>query len=456
MTNALNQLARHVVETRFEDLSPAAIAATKTFCLDTLGVCVAGTSATSAENIIKVAESWGSGNEAAVIGLGDRFPATTAAFINGFHTHNQEYDCVHELAVLHPLTTIQSAVLAYGSRHGGISGRDMILALVLGVDVATSIGMAAQTSVKFFRPATAGIFGVAAAIGKLAGLDCRMLMDAFGLAYAQAAGTMQAHVEGGPSLALMMGFAAAAGIRAVDLAQAGFTGSHDVLEGTFGYFRLYEGAWDTEQVWAELGRVWRITQVSHKPFPSGRATHGGIDSILQLRAAHGLQADELDTLTLSAPTLIHELVGRPLLPDMTVNYARLCFQYVGALALTNGQVDMGDFCSERLRDESLHALAQQIKVVIDDNPDPNALSPQKVIAVMKDGREFTVEIPHTLGSPQRPLTREEHLAKFQRCVTYGRRTLASDTSERVIGLVDRLDELSNSNEIIQALCPVEP
>jgi aconitate decarboxylase len=456
MTQAVERLVRHVIDTGFEDLPPAAIEAAKKFCLDTLGVCVSGTSAPYAAEMRTAVSGWGDAPEATVLGLGHKLPASAAAMINAFHTHDQEYDCIHEPAVVHPMTTVQSAVLAHAERCGGISGQELILALVLGVDIATAIGMASRASLQFFRPATAGVFGVAAAVGKLAGLDHAALMDAFGLAYSQAAGSMQAHVEGGPALALQIGFAAMAGMRAVDLACASFPGPHDVLEGRFGYFRLYEGEWDLDPVWAELGRVWRITQVSHKPFPTGRATHGGIDGILQLRELEGLNADNVEHITLRAPSLIHKLVGRPLRPDMPVNYARLCFPYVGALALANGGIAVDDFQPERLGDRHILDLARRIEVVIDDNPDPNALRPQTVVARFTDGSVRAMEVPHTLGSPERPLTRAQYVDKFRRCLASSARPLPTNAAERVIGLVDRLEHLPDSNELIQALGPREP
>ena len=446
MTRAVDRLVQHVISTRFEDLSAAAVAAVKTFCLDTIGVSVAGTAAPYAAEVRAAVGDWGSGEEATVLGVGNRLPAGAAAMVNAFHAHNQEFDCVHEGAVVHPLTTIQSAALAAGERAGGVSGRELILALALGVDVAASIGMAAKTGLRFFRPATAGVFGATAAVGKLADLDEVRLKNALGLAYAQNAGTMQSHVEGGPALALQMGFAAGAAVRAVDLAAAGLPGPHDVLEGPFGYFRLYEGEWDVEPVWDELGTVWRIAQVSHKPFPTGRATHGGLDGILQLRASHDLDAD-VARLVLAAPPLIHQLVGRPVKPDMDVTYARLCFQYVGALALLRGGVDVADFGPDGLSDPRVHAVARRIELVADGNPDPNALAPQAVTAHLGSGRTLRVEVPHTLGSPARPLSRDQHLAKFRRCWSRAPQPLAGNAAERLVHLVDGLEELDDCNRI---------
>jgi 2-methylcitrate dehydratase PrpD len=454
MTHAVERLTAHVRATEFDTLSPQAVAATKTFCLDTLGVSVAGTSAPHADAMRRTAATWGSGQEATAIGMGHRLSAPTAAMINAFHAHALEFDCIHEAAVVHPLTTIQSAALAYAERGGGVSGRDLIVALALGVDVATAIGMAAQSAPRFFRPATAGIFGATAAVGKLARLSASQLMDALGLAYAQAAGNMQSHVEGGPALALQMAFAAAAAIRAVDLAQAGFPGPHDILEGPFGYFPLYEGAWALEPVWAQLGRLWRITEVSHKPFPCGRATHGGVDGILHLRQAHALPPEAVAQVTLLAPPLIHALVGRPLQAAMSANYARLCFPFVGALALAHGEVRLDAFADGALVDPHLHRLGRRIAVVVDTNPDPNALAPQTVVIRLQDGREHRVEVRHMLGSPARPLTRAQHLDKFRRCVQSGAVPLVGDAADRVIDLVDALDTLDNTNALIAPLCPV--
>ena len=121
---------------------------------------------------------------------------------------------------------------------------------------------------------------------------------------------------------------------------------------------------------------------------------------------------------------------------MDVTYARLCFQYVGALALLQGGVDVADFSPERLADPRLHAIAQRIELAADGNPDPNALAPQTVTAELADGRTLRIEVPHTLGSPQRPLSREQHLAKFRRCLSCAAQPLTEEAAERLVHLVD--------------------
>ncbi len=162
----------------------------------------------------------------------------------------------------------------------------------------------------------------------------------------------------------------------------------------------------------------------------------------------------VESVTLHAPALIYELVGRPLQPAMQVNYARLCFQYVGALALVTGGVDLADFRPERLADSEISALGQRLRVVVDENSDPNALSPQTIKVRLHNGHEYTLTIAHTLGSPLRPLRREQHLAKLRRCLTAAARPLVAEAGERLMALVDALEEVPQSQALLQPIQPV--
>ena len=448
---AAERLARHVVGTRFEDLPAVAVAAAKIFVLDSFGVGVAGLRAPFAPELLALMQRAGGRGEAAAWGHRVRLPAAAAALVNGFQIHNQEFDCVHEPAVVHAMTVPQACALAFAERAGGVSGRELILALALGVDIAAGLGTAARGGLRFFRPATAGAFGAVAALARLAGFDEARLIAAWGIVYGQIGGTMQSHVEGKPLLPMQIGFAARAACDAIDLATAGLDGPRDVFEGRFGYFPLFEGAWDLAPLWRELGRSWRIAELSHKPFPSGRATHGGVDGILQLRARHAIAPDAVEQVSVIAPPLIDQLVGRPDQPEPPVNYARLCMALVGAIALTRGTVELADFEPVALRDPALHALAARIRVVVDGNPDPNALNPQRVEIVLKGGARHAVDLPAVLGSPGNRLSRERHLAKFRACWRYA--GLAPDQGERLIALTDDLAALDSTATLVATLTP---
>jgi 2-methylcitrate dehydratase PrpD len=248
---------------------------------------------------------------------------------NGFQIHNSEYDCIHEAAVVHPMAVLLAATMAHAERAGGVSGRDLVCAIALGVDVGAGVGLASKAPLRFFRPATAGAFAATAAVGRLMGFDPGTLVHAFSIAYGQLCGTMQAHAEGSPLLAVQIGFNARNAVMACDLAAAGLTGPQAVLEGSFGFYPLFEGEHDLRPVLGSLRKVWRITEVAHKPFPCGRATHGMLDGVLGLMREHGFATEHVARIECRVPPLTRRLVGRPAHGEMTASYARLCAPLCG-------------------------------------------------------------------------------------------------------------------------------
>lgn len=445
------RFVRHTFETNYMDLSPEAVRAAKIFILDTIGVGVAGAAAPYADLIFETAQGWGAAKEvrsAHVFGRNAQLPAPSAAFVNGFQIHCQEYDCVHEPAVVHPMATIFAALSAEAERGEPVSGHDFMTAVAVAVDVAAGLGVAAKSGIKFFRPAAAGIFGATLGAARLRKFDEVTALDALGYALAFCSGTMQAHVEGKPALPVQIGNAARGAIMACDLAAGGLPGPNDVIDGPFGYLSLFEDETDVEPVAQSLGKVWRIAEVSHKPFPTGRAAQGGIVAVQRLKDM-GVTPDNLDQLTLTAPPLIHRLVGRPYRDDMAVNYARLCFAYTGAVALMDGTVGLGDFATVRLADPKIADIARRIIVIDDGSQNPAAFTPQIARAILKDGRVVETTIDQLYGSPQDPMSNEAHLEKFQRCMDYGFGRNVNAWADELIARVEHIEEENDVGRLIR-------
>src|SRR5713226_7293769 len=237
---AAARFAAHAIDTRFSDLPPAAVQRAKVFVLDSLGVGIAGSSVDGAEGLLRVAAGWGE-PAVPVWGRAARLSAPAAAFVNAWQMHNQEYDCLHEGAVVHAMATVLPAALAAAEMKGGVSGAELIAALAVGVDIAAGLGLASRSGFRFFRPGTAGGFGATAAAARLLGLDKEALQAAFAWQLAQASGTMQAHVEGSPILPAQLAFNARAAVQSCELARLGFAAAGEVFEGDYGYLRLFEG-----------------------------------------------------------------------------------------------------------------------------------------------------------------------------------------------------------------------
>ena len=418
--NPLDDLVRLVTATRYEDLPAQAVDRAKAFLLDTLGVGIAGNRAPFQAEVVQAAQGWGSAAEASVLGSAVRLPAPSAALVNGYRIHSQEFDCVFEPGVIIPMGPLVAAILAHVERKIArgqtVSGRTLILALVVGVEISCTLGLAAKSGMKFFRPGVTGGFSALAALCILDGVDSDFVRRGFGIVYSQISGSMQSHEEGSSMLAMQIGFNARAALTAFDLAGTGMSGPLRILDGRFGYFPVFETEGDMPAAWAQIAQPWKITRLSHKPYPSGRVTHGMAHAMLLLRGE--LKADDITRVHVGMPPLGFRLVGRPIKADMTPNYARLCVPYVASAALIRGAVGLEDFLPAAVGAGDVFALGSRFGTSQFDYPDPNAFYPQRLRVETRDGRVFEREVPYAPGHPEMPLSDADNLAKFRACLVF--------------------------------------
>jgi 2-methylcitrate dehydratase PrpD len=383
---------------------------TERLLADTLAVGAAGSSASGAGGVLAVARSFGVGDAARVLGRDDRLPAASAAYVSAFQIHCLEWDAVHEPAVVHALSVVTAALGAAIDRRGGCDDNEALCALAVGVDIASGLGIAADSALSFFRPATAGLIGAALAVARIEGLTRAQFNDVLGLAYSHCAGTMQAHVEASIALPLQIAAAARSAVHVVDLVKHGLTGPHDALEGPFGYFALFDRG-DLSRYTRQLGQVWLISEVSTKPYPSGRASHAVLGALGDVRDS----GRTITAIKAHVPPLIARLVGRPMIADMTPAYARLCLPLLCALMLRDGRIDPRRFTSETFNDPAIWVSAEQLEIILDANPDLNALSPQRIEISFGDGSIKQMRISNALGSPDTPMNAAQSTQKRDLC-----------------------------------------
>ena len=453
--DAIHDLVRHVVTRRYEDLSANAVEATKTFILDTLGVSIVGSLAPGVQQMLGVLRNWGGKGESTVLLFGDRLPSPSVAMMNSFLMHNQEFDCVNDLAVVHPFTTALPTALATAETVGNVSGRQLLTSVALGVDVSCSIGIASKAPMTHFRPGIAGAFGAVAAGGKSLGFDEETLANAMGILYSQICGTLQPHHEGSVVNSMQTGFNSRAAVTAIALATEGVTGPSEVLEGRYGYFPLFEGEYYMGDVLANLGHVWQVERVGHKPFPCGRLTHGVVGAALGLRDLYGISPEDIVEGEATVPPLVHRLVGRPLdRRAPTAQYAKLSVPFVVATALIKNDLFVTDFWDDALVDPVVHELAQRIRVERDpDILDENAMVPVRLRLQSSSGAVHELSLDQAPGHPENRLSREQHLAKFRRCWETGAGHLPRANCQRLIEIVDNLEDVKTVEEIVRLLTP---
>ncbi|WP_371189393.1 MmgE/PrpD family protein [Thalassotalea maritima] len=447
---ATERLFDYLQQLTYSSLPASTLTAAKCFMLDSIGVGISGSRVDRVSEVKAATHLWGHAEQAQVWTTGEWLPATSAALINAYQIHNQEWDCLQEGAVVHPMATILSALMAFGQRHS-VSGQQLVLGLVAGVDIATIIGQSATSALKFFRPSVCGCLGASAGICVMMGIKGERLKNALGIAYSQLSGTMQAHVEGSPTLAMQVGFNAQNAIMAVDMAEAGFAGPHDILEGPFGYFSLFEDGYDLAPFFTQLGQQFQIETLSHKPFPTGRAAHGTIEALQTLQQRHGFSAGDIMAVEVLAPPLVNRLVNRPVLNDMDVNYAKLCNGFIGATTLLTGGVGVNDFDSEHRHDAQRLALAKKFTMQQNSIVDANALAPIEVTVRLNNGATYQIELRHILGHPQHPLTIEQQLEKFHRACASAQRPFTSQQIDKLINSIDAIEQIPNINNVIKQM-----
>ena len=418
---------------------------TASLLADSLAIGIAGARSPFRDPLLNVVRSWGASGTCRILASEARLPAPSSAFMNAFQMHCLEYDAVHEAAVAHVATAPVAALLAeIDQADAPVPGDKLLTALVVGIEVAATLGVAARSKIAFFRPATTGVFGAAAAVASIRGYDEHMVRQTFGYALSSAAGTMQAHEEGMPTLPIQLASAARAGIVAADLAASGIPTIAHGISGKFGYLAMFESEVRVDKDMLEgIALPWKVGEMSLKPFPSGRATHGGIEATLEARS-RGVNAKTLESAVLHAPPLIDQLVNRPAKPDMNVNYARLSFPYVAAVALQDGGVTLADFSPERMAREDTRILAERIRIVVDDNPDPAAFTPQRLSVTCNDGSEHIIAVEHLLGSPVHRMRRDQHKQKIAECLEG-----VDVDAEQLLAAVGELVNSADSKQLLQ-------
>lgn len=436
----LDRVVEYALETPSKAFDEGAVSAAKLFLSDTLACALAGSDSIHHRAMVQ-AFSVNQGLFTAP-GRSERLVRDDTAVLTAHSIHCLEWDAVHEPAVTHAMSVTTGALYADAQALITVSGRDFLEAVIVGVDLASRLGVAADGALRFFRPATAGLIGAAAAVARLRGMPTAITKHALGLAYSQVQGTMQAHLEGTPTLAVQVALSSRAALNACDMAAAGMTAPQDIFEGPFGYFKLIEDGGDLNAALDGLGKHFAINDLSIKPYSSGRASHGILSTVFKYMENKVVTAETFAGLKAKVPPLVHRLVGRPVKNEMTTAYARLCAPYLVGLALRDGRIDPRRFSDADFAEPVIQRAAAKVSVEIDTNPDLNALAPQEVSIELKDGRIITDTIPAVLGAPGNPVTQAQLDDKFAFSASIAASALNSKTTQELRNTLQNLDGLA--------------
>jgi 2-methylcitrate dehydratase PrpD len=374
-----------------------------------------------------------------VVGTSKRLDIFQAAWTNGITSHVFDFDDTHLRTVIHPSPPIAPALLAL-SEHMPISGERFVHAFVLGVDVACRIGNAvcpAHYNIGWHSTSTAGVFGAAAAVGKILGLNESQMCWALGLAGTQASGLR----ENLNTMAKFLhpGHAARDGMTSAFLAQSNFTASERILEAPRGFCHVLSQERNFDEITGDLGKRFEILINTYKPYPCGVVLHPAIDGCLQLLKEHSISYADVAHVSLSVNFLVLEVTGKKH-PKIGVD-GKFSIYHCVAVALIDGQVTEKQFTEQRVNDSTVVDLSDHVTATVDSSV---AADEVYIEFTLKDGRKFHKHVEHALGSLKCPLSDRQLEDKFQDLAAG---YMPKPQVENLVSTCWRLGELDDVSEI---------
>jgi 2-methylcitrate dehydratase PrpD len=349
--------------------------------------------------------------QAMILGRSERVDVASAALVNGIASHTFDFDDTHLKTIIHPAGPVASAALAL-AEHRRASGRELIDAIVLGIEVECRIGNAIYPD-HYDRgwhiTGSAGMLGAAAACARILELDAGTTTMALGIAASQPIGVREQF--GSMTKAFHIGGAARAGLTSALMARHGYTASTRALEAPRGLLRTYSTKCDWREITEQLGRRFEISFNTYKPFACGIVIHPSIDGCRQLCNAHALRDADIERIDLLVHPLVLELTGKR--APKTGLEAKFSVYHACAAAILFGDAGESEFSDAVASRGDLIALRDRVHARVDHSITE---SEADVTIHCGDGRRLHLRVEHAIGSLQRPLSDAELERKFCRLV----------------------------------------
>jgi 2-methylcitrate dehydratase PrpD len=400
-------LAKYVVNAKYEDLpAPVRKEAQRTL-LNWAGVAIGGSRHETLDIAIAALSPFAGTGQATVLGRKEKLDVLNAALMNGISSHIFDYDDTHLRTIIHPGGPVCSAILAF-SEYRPVSGRDFLNALVLGTEVECRIGNSvypAHYEIGWHITGTTGVFGAAAAVGKLLGLNEQQMIWALGLAATQPVGLKE--MFGTMTKSFHPGRAAQNGLTAAFLASKNYTSSNQGIEAKEGWANALSTARDYREITDNLGKTYEISINTYKPFACGIVIHPTLDACIQLRNENKLAADQIERVELHVNRLVESLTGKK--TPQTGLEGKFSVYYAAAVALIKGAAGEKQFSDTLVKEPQVVALRDRVTTIIEPNISSEKV---RVVITLKDGRKLEKYVDNAIGSVKNPMSDQALEAKF--------------------------------------------
>jgi 2-methylcitrate dehydratase PrpD len=452
-------VAEFVTATKYEDVPAEVIELGKKSILDGLGLALAGSKAETGPICRQYVENAGiCGGNSTIIGTARKTSPRFAAFVNGVSIHADDFDDT-QLAMakdrvygllVHPTVPVLPAALAL-AEHGNVSGKDLMLAYHVGVEVECKIAEAIAPrhyQDGFHSTGTCGPFGSASACARLQHFNLSKTLNAFGLVASLSGGLRENF--GTMTKPFQAGHAAESGLQSTEFAALGWTAAEQILEADRGFFHAFGGTYDPSAIMNRLGKPWTFATpgISLKPYPSGSLTHPAMTEMMRLIQAHHIQASQVEKVDVGAnhnmtTTLLHH-------NPKTGLECKFSMEFCIAILLVERKAGLGEFSEKVVQRADVQDMMRRINFYVD--PEAENAGFDKMTSILKihlkDGSIISGRAEFAKGSPTNPMSFQEAAEKFKGCAEYAE--WPSGKTEKIITAVRGLESLAD----VSALSPL--
>jgi len=438
-------LASYVVKNRWEDIPEDVRHEAKRALINVIGCAIGGSPHPAVTAAIRALSPFSGERTASIVGRPERLDPLHASLMNGISSHVEDYDDTTPKNYSHTSSPVSSALLAYASANR-VRGRDFVEAFILGFEAASRVGNVvypAHYDVGWHMTGTIGVFGAAAGIGKLIGLNEQQMIWALGLAATQSAGLRE--MFGSMGKAFHPGRSAQNGYAAALLAQAGFTSGEHGIEGPRGFAHVLAATRDLSKITTRLGVDFDLRENTYKPFPCGIVNHPTIDGAIQIHDEHRPDPASIVAVRLRVAPLVLDLCNQQ---NITKGLQGKFSVYHGAaVGLVRGKGGLREYTDEAVNDPAI----KRVRELTTATGDPSVTEDQVHVEVeLRDGRKFSKLVEQSLGNIHRPLTDKQLEEKFRDQAIL---VLPAPEVESVIQLCWKIDQLDDVGELVTATVP---
>ena len=443
--NETRRLAEFVVESRLSDIPGGIRHEAKRALLNWLACALGGCRDETVARLLAAITPFAGTPVACLVGRSEKLDALNAAVVNAVSSNILDFDDTHMPTVIHPTVPVAAAALALAA-HRPVTGAALLHAVILGVEVECRVGNAVSPD-HYARgwhiTATCGAIGAAAAAAKMLGLTPQQMTWALGIAATAGSGLVE--MLGSMTKSYNMGHAARSGLSAALLAEQNFTSSDRGLEAQRGFAAVTSRTVDLDEITRGLGDTWALASNAYKPFPCGIVLHAAIDGCLQLRQEYALTSERIARVEVRMHPLGLQLAGKR--APATGLEGKLSVYHAAAAALVYGKAGVREFGDACVRDPAVVALRERVASVADASLDKAAAVVRVELA---DGSTVERDVPHAIGSLERPLSDGDIENKVRELAPHA---YSDCHAWDIIEIAWSLERLNDANALLRAACP---